>query len=635
MIYKMKSMYRLLSVLLLSITLTCSVGHLQAQVPKEDSIKILDKMQLAMDTASTDGPLAWQYFGQALRMAKASGSDYLIGDVLLQEGVLYFQEGNYKEAIDALVQSAPYFEAANSKLKEARCYSNLGYAYQYVGDFAAGLKALFKGLRVAQGVEKNEDLMASLYSNISIAYMTLDDYDNALVYALKSVKFNQALKDTGGLARVYNTIGEIYKYKEAPDKSIENYKKAIAMHRLTGITANEISSISNLANVYLTKDDIDSAIYYKAQTIQYLTENKKHRFSDYCYAITSYGYMLAVSGRMKEAKKYLEDCDACKPLLSDYGFGINYYSFFYQYYKSTGKFELALENLENLKEVNDSLAVESRKFENQRIAIRYEFDTKAKEDSLSYQLKISKQEIATATYKNRMYLLLVALLIICGVGVAIIRRIRKIQNEKRRLALENMRTSIASDLHDDVGSTLSSIQIISSMAMRQCDTNPRLRESVGQISALSDKVSDGIREIVWSVNPAHDKLKSVIDLMRKLANEVLSPNDIGFRFHYKVKDEEKLLTPQQRKDLLMIFKEALNNARKYSGATQVDINIYQEGALLKLQIKDYGSGFDMQQVLRGNGLDNMKRRAAAIQAELAVHSRPGNGTFLCLKMPLP
>src|SRR5690606_14257514 len=139
------------------------------------------------------------------------------------------------------------------------------------------------------------------------------------------------------------------------------------------------------------------------------------------------------------------------------------------------------------------------------------------------------QEITIAAYKIRMYLFLIFALTVAGVAVAIIRRIRKIQKDKRHQELENMRNTIAGDLHDDVGSTLSSIQIISNLALKQCNGNEQLAQSVSRISELSDKVSDGIREIVWSVNPAHDRLPSVTAQLRKMAADVLGVNDIAFK----------------------------------------------------------------------------------------------------------
>jgi len=147
-------------------------------------------------------------------------------------------------------------------------------------------------------------------------------------------------------------------------------------------------------------------------------------------------------------------------------------------------------------------------------------------------------------------------------------------------------------------------------------------------------VASGIREIVWSVNPAYDKLNAIIPQLHKLAADVLGANEIAFKFKEDIADLNKEMTPQQRKDLMMIFKEALNNTRKYSGTNRVDIQIKQIPQSLTLHIKDYGCGFDMETVNRGNGISSMERRAKEINAEFAVHSKPGKGTFLSLKIPL-
>ena len=213
-------------------------------------------------------------------------------------------------------------------------------------------------------------------------------------------------------------------------------------------------------------------------------------------------------------------------------------------------------------------------------------------------------------------------------------RNRVLQAAKRKQELETMRNAIASDLHDDIGSTLSSIQIISNMAMMQCNGNAPLRQSVGRIAELSDRVADGIREIVWSVNPAHDRLESALAHWRKLAADLLGTNGILFQFTSEMKNPDMELNPEQRKDLLMIFKEAINNARKYSGTDRVDILVQQDERHLSMVIRDYGSGFDEAGVTPGNGLKNMERRAGAIGAVLRISSQVGEGTTLSLHLPL-
>ena len=234
-----------------------------------------------------------------------------------------------------------------------------------------------------------------------------------------------------------------------------------------------------------------------------------------------------------------------------------------------------------------------------------------------------------------MYFVLVILLLVAAMAAIILVRLRRIQEKKRNMALEAMRNNIAGDLHDDIGSTLSSIQIMSSLALNQSKEDSALRQQLTLITDLADKVSGGIREIVWSVNPAHDKIQAVILQLRKLAADILGTKDIAVKFTEDLSQPKKELNPHKRKELIMIFKESLNNARKYSGTDRVDINIKQKPHELTVLIKDYGCGFDLEKVERGNGLNNLERRAEDMGAKLEIYSKPDKGTSISLKIPLP
>ncbi|MGB6094135.1 MAG: ATP-binding protein, partial [Moheibacter sp.] len=285
-------------------------------------------------------------------------------------------------------------------------------------------------------------------------------------------------------------------------------------------------------------------------------------------------------------------------------------------------------------EMVDSLAIESKVFENQRIAIRYEFHQKAKEDSLQYQLNLSQQEIISASYKNKMYLaIIVGILVLAAAGFGIA-RMRAVQRMKRSAEIEGMRQNLAGDLHDDVGSTLSSIQIISNL-MTEKTNDPKVIEAAQNISGLSNKVANGIREIVWELNPANDSLEAIISQLRKISSEILTPSEISFSFNVKINDPNKKISPELRKEMVMVFKEAINNARKYSNAEKVDISISEKKSLLKMKISDNGIGFDPESVQKGNGLSNMERRSKKMNSEFRLESSPDHGTTIHLRILLP
>ncbi len=197
--------------------------------------------------------------------------------------------------------------------------------------------------------------------------------------------------------------------------------------------------------------------------------------------------------------------------------------------------------------------------------------------------------------------------------------------EIQRLQQEKLRLRIARDLHDDMGSTLSSISILSEAALRNLQADiDRSRFSV--IGDRSRQVMDAMSDIVWSVNPRNDKMENVLQRMKEFAVEILESK--GIALHFNTDESANVLNfPMElRKDFYLLFKEAVNNAAKYSGATDVWVNIRVQNKNILLDISDNGIGFDTALVKRGNGLWNMERRAERLGGTFSLISAVGQGT---------
>jgi ligand-binding sensor domain-containing protein/two-component sensor histidine kinase len=202
------------------------------------------------------------------------------------------------------------------------------------------------------------------------------------------------------------------------------------------------------------------------------------------------------------------------------------------------------------------------------------------------------------------------------------------------IRLQNIRTRIARDLHDDIGSTLSSINIISSMADRVSPSETKSSELFHTISNASGQAMDLMSDIVWSINPGNDKLEMIIIRMRQYASEILEAAGIDFVIEMNEADKNILLPLEIRKDFFLIFKEAINNLAKYSRATKAIIRLKFTHHVIHLYIEDNGVGFDPDQVHSGNGLKNMKSRAMQMKSHMILSSKPGEGTRIELSVPL-
>jgi ligand-binding sensor domain-containing protein/two-component sensor histidine kinase len=205
----------------------------------------------------------------------------------------------------------------------------------------------------------------------------------------------------------------------------------------------------------------------------------------------------------------------------------------------------------------------------------------------------------------------------------------------RLLELERIRTRIALDLHDDIGANLSLIAMASDVASRQSpDDNQQMTEALSLISGTSRELVDSMGDIVWAVNPEREHLVDLVKRMRRFASDVFSARNIAFHFEAPIDVRNIRLRTETRREVLLIFKEAVNNIARHSGCVQAEIEFKSQGSWLVLKLKDNGRGFDTSQSFDGNGLMSMGRRAERLGGKLEVVSHNGEGTAVILKTPL-
>jgi ligand-binding sensor domain-containing protein len=197
--------------------------------------------------------------------------------------------------------------------------------------------------------------------------------------------------------------------------------------------------------------------------------------------------------------------------------------------------------------------------------------------------------------------------------------------------LQRMRNKIAADLHDDIGSTLNSIALYSDLAKRQ----PVQRDyALGMIADNARKIIDSMSDIVWMINPKNDSFDKIIFRMRSLTHDLLKTKRIECQFKYDETLTDVSLPMGMRRNIYLIFKEALNNMIKYSNATKASIKMLHEKKNIILLIRDNGIGFDHSVSHNGNGLTNMVQRAQEIGARLNIESEQGVGTNIELNIKL-
>ena len=308
-----------------------------------------------------------------------------------------------------------------------------------------------------------------------------------------------------------------------------------------------------------------------------------------------------------------------------------------------GNFKSAFENSKLYKIYSDSLALEMEKGKTESFTIQAEINKKEEEIKLlAAENKLKTAETGKQSQQKKFaYAGITVVLVLGGYGFYRYRRRKKMEMQQTQM---KDRLNISRGLHDDMGSTLSSISVYSMVAQQKSYENNKqeLNDVLEKISMASNEMVAEMNDTVWAINPKNDSMERIIQRMESLARPMLATRNIRFRMNYEPTVLTANLEMEKRKNFYLIFKEALNNAFKYSGCSEISAEITNSNRNLELKIKDNGVGFDVQRemagnklTLSGNGLRNMKARAEEMKGDLQVNSISGEGTEIRLSFPIP
>ena len=197
------------------------------------------------------------------------------------------------------------------------------------------------------------------------------------------------------------------------------------------------------------------------------------------------------------------------------------------------------------------------------------------------------------------------------------------------VAMERLRTRIATDLHDDVGASLSQISILSELAVKGSTA-----QALADIAEIARRMVGDMSDIVWAINPRHDRFDGLVHRMRRFAEDTLGGKSIELDFGASLLSEGSTVPLEIQRPLYLIFKEAVNNAARHSGGTRASIHLDQDRVFLKLTVEDNGRGFDSTKLYEGEGLASIARRIKDIGGTADWESHAGAGTRFTAILPL-
>lgn len=657
---------------LLSILLASSICFGQTKVidslqrivalQKHDTTELNAMLGLSLEFLRKDLAKSKSYASQSIKLARSLNAVWQLGNSYFYLVSSHQNSGNLDSALYYLNLLGKHSEAYPSHWKTAANYNQAaGLYYKNTGQPKKALTYMIKNLSL---LKTESESKAGLLLNIGNIYFDLGDYKNSSAYFLQSLElfvkignkrgesycrqslgntflelkqydlskkyFEGALQlkkeqnDTRGMISSTRGLGDVYKEQGQLTTSEQLYLQALKLARDLKIPSEEGRVLYQLGLVYKRMGDVAKS---REQMQQALTLMRQIGDSLTSAKIRSemIGIDLKVQQELQMEQTLLRNLNTIIAM-GDKNTEALEYGRLSDYYAIRKQFDKAYYYQKKHEALTDSVKGNAMVLQLKELEGKYNTEKNEREIAI---LKKDQELQALALSKQRanMTIIVVILISVLIIGGLLINRYRVMNRTKRLLEIEKVRNNIARDLHDDMGSALSSINILSQVAL--VEKNGNTQSYLQRIGEQSARMMEDMSDMVWSINPRNDSMSQVLIRMREFASELFELKNIEYQFIEKG-IEHLMLNADQRKNIFLIFKEAINNAAKYSGANRVEIGLQQRGSVLEMAVSDNGQGFDEHTVKAGNGLRNMRERAKEINGTLALRSVVGKGTEIVL-----
>lgn len=507
---------------------------------------------------------------------------------------------------------------------QARAYQTLAYHY-FIGD-ANYEKAFHFYLELEKLLEMHGPDLITDYANycgeIASAYYKFKNYDKAIELAKKGLPYALDKWD------FYNTIGLCYERLTKLDSSSYYLKKAVT-EAITRKKPDIYRTIS-LGNIgygyYLQKKNTSAKPLLKADFDGAIRIDDKGLAVGAAIPLADIylgeGKWSIADSLLKLARVYINHSQQLERLEK-------FYPIRSKYYQYLGKEKLALlyrdSTIWAIKR-NDSIF-------NSLLVMRVQQRT----DMAKLAEEKSKLENYQKISRIRLWAIAIIFILIAS-GLFIVRRYRsRLEKERKHIEELNrilaLRQRLSADMHDDVGSTLSSISLYTH-SLLMLPQNEKNRNILEKIKQNAQNAQECMGDIIWSVNPDMDVMEQVVARMRSLGADLTEHANIAFTFIETGEIARLHIEMSVRRNLYLIYKEAINNAVKYSQCKHIRITLAISENNFVMEITDDGAGFDINKKHLGNGLVNMQRRSNEINSKLKIISNKKTGTELKLIFPL-
>lgn len=564
---------------------------------------------------------ATQYNLIAIKLFEKSGNISESANTLGNQAVIYYKLGRKEDALRLFKQSAKVRNSIGDIKGLAATYGNIATVYMPINEDSADKYYSLQLLNAQKsGIQAN---IGQAYTNNIALKRKQSKFSEALEFETKAIRLFSEMGDKEKLGMRYISAGGLYHKLDDSLKAEKHFAIAEQIGRA-------LKSKPMLQELYLRKSQFYQERKDFARALEYI--ESYHIYKDSLINEKTATNIAELELKFETAEKDNEIS------------------------RLRSASEIQRLELEHRQALLNGNQLEALKKEQAILLLKQdqklkEEDIKLKEELLKRQalvVKNNEQQLKIADQEQQLKnqelqreklirQIIIATLLLAVVVVFILfgryQLKRKLEEQKKILAI---RDNISKDLHDEIGSTLTSINILSNISQQAFAKDPlQAKGFLQKISEQTKMIQQNMSDIVWALRPGNEAVENLEVRMREFAAQTLEADNIKTRFNFDHELHNQSFSHEVRKDLLLIYKEAVNNIIKHAQATVVEIALEREVQMIRLTIKDNGTGNQFSGNLSsGTGTKTMQQRAKAIGGNLTI-DRKNDGTTVTLEVPLP
>lgn len=613
-----------------------SLKNVLQTVTGTDRIKTLLELSWELRFESADS--ARQYGMKALEMSQEAGIETLEVEALHNIGVTYEAQSDYSDALGYEERALELRKKIGDEIKTANTLNNIGIIHDELGDFKEALDHYFQARRIYEKAGDKEKI-AMTSSNIGIVLKGRKDFKQAAAYYRNAMNIYKELGKKFGVAACYANLGSAYFYVPMYDSSLYYSLEATKAFEELNVQQFLPTTLGNAGMAYdkLGMKKESKEALSRAIALHEKYDNKK----DLSFALRYLGSVYRAEKNYSEAKKTVERALEMATLINSRQEMLDAHNELSLVYEAQGNLTKALAEMRAYDVVKDTLYQQDKTKAIAELQTKYETEKKESEIKLLRQENelIDSRQQRTQALVAGLVLLVTALIVL---GYLLRNRMtlkQKVELEETKASLraaqltavitsqEAERKRFAADLHDGLGQLISAVRL--NLSKEQIE-----RRSIDQAVEVLNEMNSEIRNIAFNLMPQVLIKNGLTEALQELATRVNYTDKV--RVKIGAYDVEPIHETDKKVALYRVCQEWINNILKYSGATEINVQLVQHQQELVITIEDNGNGFDTNTLLlsQGNGWKNIQSRLAMIQGQIDIDSVSGRqGTTLVITIP--